>query len=170
MRRNTLILLIILSLGIWTACQQGDAGNENESEQTEEPSGLNEVDFLEGSVARGLMAALEQEEPYGIEVPFHYVSFDPGSMVITGNEEGLREIDELASVMNANPRLNIAIHAYVDASNSGDSEPRRVARMRTFFIKSRLIDNGVSPQLIETEGVTVESPEENRLLVMVLGE
>lgn len=161
MMRNTLILLGLLTLGL-TACAPSDAGNDSAE--------VDEASFLEQSVAKDVMNALESGAPQGTEAGFNYLSFDPGAMVVNESGDGLREIDELAAVMNANPNLNVEIRAYVDASNSGSADPQRIANMRTFFIKSRLIDNGVSPQLIETEGVVVESPQENRLSVRVLGE
>jgi|GEM_PF-3153936 len=179
------IFLIIITL---PACQDSDAGQEAEETATEEgitdPAAqaeaardqLENASLLENGVAEQVKAIIEQGgQVYGKTASFEYLSFESGASVVNKDETAQREIDELAMVLNANPRMNVEIVAHADHSGSMAS-PESLAKMRAMFLKSGLLDNGVEPQMVSTQGIAAgqggngSNKENNRVVVRLLGE
>lgn len=191
MKKSIIPIWIFLIIIILPACQDSDAGQEADVTTAEEGEAqapdaeelaaearrrLENAPLLEGGVAEQVKAIIEQGgQVYGKTATFEYLSFESGASVVDEGDTAGREIDELAMVLNANPRMNAEIVAYADHSGSMASA-ESLAKMRAMFIKSGLLDNGVEPQMVSTQGMAAEqsgdgsNKENNRVVVRLLGE
>lgn len=167
MKSKLFILAMTFGLGLMSACGSDDATEGAATTAGDANAGLDATEFMDNSVATRLRQALEENEQVaGIAEPFEYLEFSEGQAEVTGDQAGLMEINELAMVLKENPKLVIQIAAFGGpAPGAGVSE----AKMRALFIKSRLINQGVGPEMVETEGIIDEENKDKPAEVRVLG-
>ena len=165
MKNNVRFFWISIMVMAMSACQDSNAGQGGK---------ISEESLLDNGVAEQVQAIIEEGgEVYGKTASFEYVNFESGAAAIQKDDPAYREIEELAMVMNAYPRMNLEIIAYADQGGSMGS-PKSLAKMRSLSIKSALIDNGVNNQMISTKGVAASEGDNsltgNRVEVRLLGE
>lgn len=182
MKTSVLPIWVFLMILALPACQDSDAGQETdqaaevEAEADAAEENLDNASLLENGVAQRVRTIIEAGgEVYGKTADFEYLEFEAGQSTVDPNSSEYREIRELGLVLKSNPRMNTEIDVYADHSGSQES-PEGLAKMRGLFIKSTLIENGVSPQMVSVNGQAAEQEgdgsdkESNRVVVRLLGE
>lgn len=168
MKRNTFLFLLLgaaLSFSV-SACK-GDKASDGvvdeaalDAAETISMADLNREQFQENSVGAALKEALAGDRDLTNQLfLFNYVTFDSSRAVL--NEygvdptPGVTEVDNLALIMKAYPKLEVRLAVSSVATGDADAD-KRITQMRGMAIKNRLIEKGIKPMRVELNPIVVE--------------
>jgi outer membrane protein OmpA-like peptidoglycan-associated protein len=115
--------------------------------------------FLSGGVSDQLAQLLSAgEDPAGQVFRFKSIIFPDGENSLSEQGANLREIDELAQLLQSTPDLQIEVTGHADHPDNRDNNIQRFALHRALFVKDRLVRLGVVPNQVKITGVAVPNP------------
>jgi len=118
-------------------------------------SALDKITFSENSVGSQLMDYIKSGFKGEGKVTFKRLTFKTGSAQM--DEKSAKEVDNLAAILRAYPKVNINIIGHTD--NVGDEKQNKVlSQGRATAIKARLMDQGIDGVRITTYGLGSEQP------------
>lgn len=125
-------------------------GNVNEAAR----KALDNITFAAGSAGNQMMDFIKGGEGEG-RFRFKNLTFDSGSSSIAG-ESGL-EADNIASILEAYPDVNIMVEGYTDNRGNADSN-KKLSRQRAVAVKQRLVKSGIKGNRIKVQGFGDANP------------
>ena len=116
---------------------------------------LDGISFAAGSVGSQIVNFVDGGFKGDANFKFNELSFDSGSAKITENTRV--EVDNLAAILKAYPKLDIEVTGYTD--NTGEPEANvQLSKARAMAVKARLMNQGIASNRISTFGKGSENP------------
>ncbi len=154
------LLLLLLLFALLRGCDNEDVRSDPAAPPgTNAPAaGARDTEgqaYAPGTIAYDLNSYLASGEPAPRTFTFDKLNFDTGSAGIRQQDVG--DIDQLAQILNAHPRVRIAIIGYADARGSG----RRNARLgqeRANAVAEALTVRGIARDRLEARSGGESTP------------
>jgi OOP family OmpA-OmpF porin len=116
---------------------------------------LDKTTFAANSAGGKMMEFIDGGFKGDGRVIFKYLTFTSGSDKIFG-DSGV-EVDNLAAILNAYPDVKINVAGHTD--NTGNAEANKtLSENRAKSVKQRLMDAGISPSRVATQGFGAATP------------
>ena len=118
-------------------------------------SALDKITFTANSAGSQLMDYINGGFKGDGKVTFNNLTFDTGSAKI--NAATAVEVDNIAAILKAYPKVNINVNGYTD--NTGDADKNKaLSEARAMAVKARLIGQGIDGNRVATAGYGQENP------------
>jgi len=116
---------------------------------------LDKITFTTNSAGSQMMEYIDGGFEGDGRVTFRNLNFASGSDKISGNS-GV-EVDNLAAILKAYPDVKINVAGYTDSTGNAESN-KTLSENRAKSVKQRLMDAGVSPSRVATQGFGAANP------------
>ncbi len=116
---------------------------------------LDKITFVAGSAGDQMMKFIDTGFEGDPTFRFKNLNFETGSSSLT--KEAMEEVDNVAAIMKAYPKVNVEIHGHTD--NTGDAAAnKQLSSERAGAVMGRLIFNGIDAYRVKSMGYGQERP------------